>query len=177
MGGFIGIWLGVSLIALFDFLESLTAFGVFLFDRMKHSRQVSELKSAIGSRIRSNSTFSSDSMPWAKSPQNQNNLRVHPVRRIVRTPWQNIVPFYFISFYFVLNKVILFHSAFIIVLKGTTFLVLFTSFHKKHVKLCIYYACYNDSMNIQFLNLKILKKATKETSLRIVSNNIKIYIL
>ena len=100
LGGFIGIWLGVSLIAVFDFLESLSTFLVFLFDRMKNSNQVTELRSAIGSRIRSrsNSTFSTDSSPWGKPSQNPNNLMVNSVRRITRTPWQNIRPFHFVYF-------------------------------------------------------------------------------
>ncbi|XP_042894641.1 acid-sensing ion channel 1A-like [Parasteatoda tepidariorum] len=66
LGGFIGIWLGVSLIALLDFLESLSTLIVYVFDRFKNKHKITNIQSAIGSRIRSNSTFSTDSMPWAK---------------------------------------------------------------------------------------------------------------
>ncbi|XP_054718858.1 acid-sensing ion channel 1C-like [Uloborus diversus] len=62
LGGFIGIWLGVSLIAVLDFIESVSTFFVFLFDRLKSS-SISDLKT----RIRTSSTFSSDSLPWATS--------------------------------------------------------------------------------------------------------------
>ncbi|KAG8191771.1 hypothetical protein JTE90_026809 [Oedothorax gibbosus] len=79
LGGFIGIWLGVSLIALLDFLESLATFTVFLFDRVKANPRIASIGSAIGSRMgrasRKNSLSSTSSIPWAKE-SDRNHLRV-----------------------------------------------------------------------------------------------------
>ncbi|CAL1291832.1 unnamed protein product [Larinioides sclopetarius] len=77
LGGFVGIWLGVSLIALLDFLESMVAFIVYLIERIKKSPRIASIRSAIGSRrqSRSNSMQSEISIPWARSDSN-NHLRV-----------------------------------------------------------------------------------------------------
>ncbi|GFQ66030.1 hypothetical protein TNCT_666871 [Trichonephila clavata] len=77
LGGFIGIWLGVSLIAVLDFLESLTTFTVFMIDRIKASPRLARIRSAISSRSpsRANSMQSETSIPWARSDSN-NHLRV-----------------------------------------------------------------------------------------------------
>ncbi|GFT45584.1 uncharacterized protein NPIL_65361 [Nephila pilipes] len=77
LGGFVGIWLGVSLIAVLDFLESLATFTVFLVDRIKSSPRIARIRSAIESRSqsRANSMQSETSIPWARSDSN-NHLRV-----------------------------------------------------------------------------------------------------
>ncbi|GIY58750.1 hypothetical protein CDAR_388171, partial [Caerostris darwini] len=77
LGGFVGIWLGVSLIALLDFLESLATFTVFLVDRFKANPRIASIRSAIGSRVssRNNSVHSETSIPWART-DSSNHLRV-----------------------------------------------------------------------------------------------------